>query len=311
MNLIAQLAVSVLLAAAAQAQPAESNDPAANKELKEQLAAIITKQNAVIDEHNAIIRAIKKREELVKLDEAIAAVQKELAAAEADNADLTAARDAEQQVRDAVKLAIEEKLREHPEGGKLLEQVTSLNAKRIEQQWQVQLARFQLEHPLSPVSRALAGDEALAKFKRMIKESQSQEETAVAEAAYDALLAKKIAETEEGQRLQAMIEDASAAALRLQESAVAIEQRLLPIRRAIEKEEAGRIAEARKDVESALNSDRIKELRQQVNDSIAAYNARVKELIAANEDATRLRKEYDELGAQIKKLKDKLLAEQQ
>lgn len=297
------LLVLTFMPAFTQALENESNDDAPPaQDAQKQIDELIAQQNKLADQYNAILREIRKNEQLVALDKAIAAGRAKLAAAEADNSELTAARDAEQQVREEVKKAVQQKLKEDSDGAKLLARVDEMQAKRAEQQWQAALAQFQLDSPLSPVNRALADDEELAAVKARLDAATIEERTE-AKAEYDALRAAKLAELDEGQRLLAVIEDSTDAAERLSESIVAVEQRLIPIRKEIEQIESKRIAAAREKIAAALNSDAIVTLRKQLNEQITQYNTRIKELTADSAEATRLKAEYDAVRAKVAELR--------
>jgi len=295
------LLLSPMLAAAI---PATAQAPAEGRanEVQKQIEQLVEQQNKLADQYNAILRKLKQDETLVALDEAIAAAKAKLAKAEADNAALAAARAAEKDARKAVEQAVEEKLKAHPEAGRLLDDIAQLQTKRAEHLWQIELAKFQLEHPLSPVNRALASDKELSAAKAKL-DAATISERSDAKAAYDELRKQKLEELAEAQRLQAIIEDSTAAAARARQSLIAVEERLAPIRKQIERVESKRIEEARAKVADALNSEKIVELRQDVNDRVTEYNTRIEKLIAENEEAVRLKAEYDRVRAKIKALR--------
>ena len=272
-------------------------------DVQKQIEQLLEQQNSLADRYNTLLREIKKNDQLSALNKTIAGARAKLAQAEANNDSLTTARQNEQDVREAVKLAIEKKLREHGEGGQLLERITELKSRRADHQWQIVLAEFQLNHELSPVNRALAGDEELTAAKAKLDAAGIEDRTE-AKSAYDQLRARQLDDIVEAQRLLAVIEDSTAAAQRMLESIVAVEERLAPIRKQIERVENKRIAEARSQVADALNNDAIVELRQEVNDVVTEYNELIKKLVAENEEAVRLKAEYDEVRAKITELRN-------
>ena len=281
---------------------AQTDETPESDETQTQIDALIEQQNKLADDYNAILREIKKSEELVALDKAVGEARARLAKAEADNEELATARLAEQDARDAVAKAVEQKLKEHGEGAQLLARLEELQAKRTDSLWQVELAKFQMNHALSPVNRALAVDEELTAAKAKL-DTASIDERTEAKAAYDELRAAKLDEIVEAQRLLAIIEDAGDAAQRMQESMVAVEERLAPIRKQIERIESKRVDAARDKVAEALNSEAIVALRKEVNDAVTQYNQLITKLVAENEKATALKAEYDEVRAKIKELR--------
>jgi predicted nucleic acid-binding Zn-ribbon protein len=84
---------------------------------------------------------------------------------------------------------------------------------------------------------------------------------------------------------------------------VAVEERLMPIRKQIERVESKRIEAARDKVAEALNSEAIVALRKEVNDCVTEYNALITKLVAENEEAVRSKAEYEEVKAKIKALR--------
>ena len=294
------LSLGCFLVAPSIAFAQESEDTADDNQ--EQIELLVEQQNKLADEYNAILRKIKEDERLTELNKTIAAARAELAKAEAGNQALSAARRKEQDVRDAVRLAVEEKLKEHAEGGQLLARIEELKLKRADHLWQIELAQFQLNHALSPVNRALAGDKELATAKALL-DAAGIEDRSDAKAAYDELREKKLEDIVEAQRLFAVIEDSAAAAQRLLESTVAVEERLTPIRKQIERIESKRIEAARAEVAAALNTDDIVELRKAVNEAVTQYNELITKLVAEDEEAVRLKAEYDKVRAEIKDLR--------
>ena len=279
----------------------EESEPSGS-DVEKQVASLIEKQNELADRYNTILRKLKQHDDLVAIDKTITDAKKRLAQAEADNDALTDARVAEQAAREAVKTAVEEKLAEHPEGRQLLEQLEQLHQKRADSLWEIELAEFQLTHPLSPVNRALADDPDLSAAKAKL-DVANIEDRSDAKAVYDALRADKLDDLVEAQRHLAAIEDGTSASQRLQESIVAVEERLSPIRKQIERVESKRVEDAREKVAAALNSDAIVALRKEVNDAVTQYNERITKLVAENEEAVRLKEEYDGVVAKIKELR--------
>ena len=267
-----------------------------------QIEVLIEQQNKLADDYNKILREIKQNEELVALNTSIAAAKARLSKAEAENKDLAIARQGEQEAREAVAEAVEQKLKEHGEGAQLLRRLEYLNDKRAEMRWQVAHAQFQMNHALSPINRTLAADAELAAAKAKM-DAAGIDERSEAKAAYDLLRSEKLDEIVEAQRLLATIDDAGDAAQRAQESIVAVEERLAPIRKQIERIESKRIEAARDKVAEALNSEAIVSLRKEVNSAVTQYNELITKLVAGNEDAVRLKAEYDEVRAKIKELK--------
>ena len=291
-----------LVACLAAAQ--EAGEGAEAENLQKQIDLLTQQQNQLADEYNKILREIKLNDDLVELNRAIADAKARLAKAEAENDALAEARQGELDARDAVAKAVEQKLQEHPEGAQLLERLGELKAKRAEHLWQTALAEFQMTNPLSPVSRALAADAELVAAKLKM-ETASVDERSDAKEAYDALRSDKLQDIVDAQRLMAIIEDSSDAAQRMRESIVAVEERLAPIRKEIERVESKRIESAREKIAEALNSEGIVALRMEVNESVAKFNALITRLVAENEEATRLKAQYDEVRAKIKELRSK------
>lgn len=302
---ISAILLCVLLAGRAIPQETEpAADAVEGKSVEEQIAALIEKQNALADQYNAIVRRIKQNEELQALDKDIAAAEKQLAEAEAADEDLLAARRAEEKAASEAKKAVEEMIAEHPEGGKLQAQLETLREQRDELRWQVELARFQIDHPLSPVGRALKGDADLAELKRRAN-AAPRSERAEAMATLLKRRHEKAAELPQGRELVTQVEQATAALEKLQQTIVAVEQRLSPIREKIEADQQGALEKARQAVADARQSGRLKELADARTKAIKEYNAKVKQLIAADPDAAGLRAEYEALGRQVRQLRQK------
>jgi hypothetical protein len=289
-SLIALLALAAL---AQEAPPAEA---------EKDLAALIEEQNALADQYNAIIRQIKESEEIAKLDETITLAEKSLSDAEAADEAVIAARRQLTAAQADVQAAVEAKLADHAEAGGLQQKIAKAHGEMVEHQWQIALAQFALDHPLSPVGRALASDKEL-KDAKLLMEKAAAEDKAAAKTALEELRRAKIAALQPGKELLATIDEATAAADRLQQSIVALEERLLPIRREIEAAEKQALADAQAAVETALAAEPLKKLRLARNDAIKAYNAAVNKAIAADPQAGELRKQYEAIAAKVKELR--------
>lgn len=283
------------------AEPAETTPPEKTAAEKE-LAALVAKQNAAADEYNAILQGIKKQEDVAAIEKELAEIKTALAKAEAGDPDLADARGAQRAAIKARLALIELKISEHPEGGKAQSQLKKLKAEQLALQWEAALAQFQLDSPLSPVSRMLAADEELAELQAKAKAAPS-EERADALAAHQKRRLEKIAEIEEGKQLLAAAEEANASADKLSQTIVLVEERLAPIRKAIEESTSADVSEANAAVNSALGKGSLKELRERQAATIEKYNARVNELIAADANAGRLKSEHEALGKKIRELK--------
>jgi chromosome segregation ATPase len=287
-------------------QPADDDPPASAEKpadpAKAEIAALIAQQNALADEYNAILRGIKQQEDVAALEQELAEIKQALAKAEAGDPDLAEARGAQRAAIKARQKLIEQKISEHPEGGKALAQLKRLQAEKAAFQWDAALAQFQLDSPLSPINRALAGDDELAELQASIKAAATEDRLA-AQAAYQKRRKEKIAALEEGQTLLAELEEATASADKLLQTIVLVEERLAPIRKQIEESTSADVAEAQAAVNSALEKGSIKELRERQTATIEKYNARVKELIAADPKADTLKAEYEALGKQIRDMK--------
>ena len=289
----------------AESTPAVEPDEATPPEKTEgtnELAAMIAKQNAVADEYNAILQGIKKQEDVAAIEKELAEIKTALTKAEAGDPDLAEARGAQRAAIKARQALIEQKIGEHPEGGKAQSQLKKLRAEQATLEWEAAVAQFQLDSPLSPVSRALAGDDELAELQAKAKAAPA-EERVEALAAFQKRRLEKIAELEAGKLLLAEVEEASAAADRLSQTIVLVEERLAPIRKTIEESTSADVAEAQAAVNSALGKGSLKELRERQAATIEKYNARVNELIAADANAGKLKSEHESLGKKIRELK--------
>lgn len=296
------LFVALILTTAAIGQEADEAENAFDQAVQGQIEKLVQQQNDLADRYNAVLAKLKKDEGLAALDKAISETKARLAKAESNNEALVAARVKEQEVRAEVKQAIDRKLREHGEGGQLLKRLEDLQAKRADHLWQVELAKFQMSHPASPINRALAASDELAAAKNKLDTARI-EERGQAQADYDQLREELLSEIPDAQRLIAVIEDSTAAAGRMLASKVAIEDRLSPIRKQIERVENQRIEQARKEVAAALNNEEIVALREELNEKIVEYNTKIKSLTAESEEATGLKAQYDEVRAKIQALR--------
>ncbi len=239
---------------------------------------------------------------MAALEKELAEIKQALAKAEAGDPDLSQARGAQRAAIKARQALIEQKIGANPDGAKALAQLKKLRAEQAALQWDAALAQFQLDSPLSPLNRALAGDDELAELQAKVKAAVA-EDRAEAQAAYQKRRQEKIAEIEAGKALLAEVEEASASADKLSQTIVHVEERLAPIRKEVEESTGADVAEAQAAVASALGKGSLKELRQRQAATIEKYNTRVKELIAADESALKFKAEHEALGKQIRALK--------
>jgi hypothetical protein len=269
-----------------------------------ELSGLIEQQNALADQYNAIIRTIKEREAIVALDDAITAANTALKKAEDADEGVAAARKNRAVVQVDAAAAVDKALADHAEAGEIREKIATIRDQMLDGQWQIALARFSLEHALSPVGRALASDQELADAKRAINAASGQDKAA-ARTAFEKLRGEKIATLEAGQALLAQIDEATAAGDRLQQSLVALEERLSPIRKEIEASQQQAIDEAQSALETALAAEPLKKLRLARNDAVMAYNKAVNEAVAADPQAGDLKKQYEAIAAKVKELRPK------
>lgn len=278
--------------------PAADDKPAANVDL----AANIAQQNAVADQYNMILRGIKSLADVAALEAEMTSAQKAVTESEAGDPELTEARGAQRAAAIALRSLVEQKLAVHPEGAKALSQLKTLRDERAALLWDAALAQFRIDSPLSPIDRALADDAELAGLQAKVQSASPTDRPAV-QAALQARRQKKIAAREDGKSLLTEIEAARGAADKLAQTIVGVEERLAPLRKQIESDESAGLVEAQAAVNRALDKESLKQLRATHAAAIEKYNARVKELVAADPDAGRLKVEYEKLGQQVRDLR--------
>lgn len=269
---------------------------------KDQLAALIARQNTVADQYNAILRGIKQQPDLVTLEAEVTAAQQAVAAAEANDQELREARAAQQAAVKSLRVVVEQKLAEHPAGGKALAQRKTLRDEQAGHQWAEALAQFQLDSPLSPLNRALADDRELVELQAKLVAAVPAER-ATLQATLQQRRREKVAEREDGKMLLAMIEIARNAAAKLTPAIASEDERLATLRRELEAVESAGMAKTQAAVDRALGKERLQQLRAAHGAAIDKYNVLVKEKLAADPQADRLKGEYDQLAQQVRELR--------
>jgi hypothetical protein len=302
---LAAAALSILtMAWLGAATLAQDGDPPLDAEallLKQQISEAIQKQNAAVDAYNAALARVKTSAELTRLDQAADAALKVYNEAKTKTADKVGP-EAERLAAARLRILVEGKLAAHADAKEGVARMRQIQKEQAAHEWQIVLARLQLDHPLSPINRALADDGELSALAVRV-ESASRSELDAAQAALDKAREEKLANSKESQQLHKDIDQADMAIEKLNREAAAIEVRLAPLRRAIEAAETARLQAEQPAASDVADEAKLDELHRVYEDAVEAYNTRAKEFIATDADAARWRKEYDDWAAKVNELR--------
>jgi len=305
-------AAAAVLAGEAAPAPAPAPDAEALKkqvaELKEKAKGIQTK----IDEAAAKIKAAP---DLVKLAEATTKAAKAFDDARKADKDFVAANQASVEAAMAVEKLIDEKLTASDQAKPLAAELAGAAKKRADLDYDEALAKLELTHESSPINFALDRDPDLVKVKKAISEAPDKDARAKAFKAYeDARKAKRDA-TPEAQKALARIETDKKERDELRKAESAARAKLVDLRHTIAKGDAPDLKAARdrmaatfKAVADASNGEALKAIRTARDEALAAYDAKRKELAAADPNLAALRKERDALRQEMDQLAEKIRA---
>lgn len=226
-----------------------------------------------------------------------------------------AARAQEQAAREALREQIDGKLAANPEAAAAQKDLAGLEAKRGALMWQKALAQFTLNHPQSPVSRAVADDPELEALKKASRRGKSHGKRAGWDA-YKKALRIKVEALPEGKQLYAQMTEAEVELAKLNNAAEALHQTVGAARKALEKSEDEGIAAARQTLSDArlalkaatAGSEALVEERGAVDRARELYKQQIEAALAEDPEAAPvltdlklLRKRRAELEAQIQK----------
>lgn len=277
--------------------PSRADEPA---DIDAQIEVLRAEREKVTEAYNTAIRDLRQSEELRQLDTAIDEAERAFREAQRSNTALDEARAAEAEAQAEFRRVVAERLAEHVEAKALMDEIAVLRDQINDHTYQVALARFQLDHEFSPVNRALGADPELIGLRERA-ETAAEADRAALVRELTQLREQKRAELDIAKPLLATVDESGAEVDRLVRVLRPLETKLTGIRSVIEKEEQGRLTDAREAVTQAMDAERLNELRAAHTAAVEAYNQRVDEMLA-DPELTALKARHEELGNQIRDL---------
>jgi len=304
--------VGVALAGEAAPAPAPAPDAEA---LTKQVAELKEKAKGVQAKLDEAAAKIKAAPDLLKLAEAEAKAAKAYGDAQKADKDVVAAAQASQEATAALDKAIQEKLAASDQAKPLLAELAGAAQKRAALDYDEALAKLELTHESSPINFALNTDPELLKLKKATAEAPDKEARAKALKAYDDARKAKRDATPDAQKALGRIEAAKTGREELKKAESSARTKLAEIRSTLTKSDdpdlkaaRDRIAATFKAREEASNSEALKAVRKARDEGMAAYDAKRKELLAADPNVAALKKERDALRQEIDQLGAKIRA---
>ena len=307
------------LAAAAPVVVVAPPEPAGESALAVAIArnrAQITAVRKDRDEAREKLYAARHRFEKV---EAVVALRR--AAAEASAAyekikdtdpDLKAAGEAEDALNKALDAMVQAKVKASGEGAALVQKAADLEEERAALSLVHAIATVKLTHRDSPVTRALDKDEKLAALHNVYRRAEQGPVRDEARAAYYAARKAALARMPEAQALTAEMDAAKKGMDAAYKAAyeAARELRKMQDRIKYNREDAEvaaaykKLTEARKAVEKASTAAGIQAARDARTETYKACSAKIKELMAADPEASALTAKYNRLDKELDDLED-------
>lgn len=195
---------------------------------------------------------------------------------------------------------VDAKLKASPEAAEPLKALAGTDEKRRDLQYQMAITQVKLTHYYSPVQRKLDQDLELAKMREEASRAENRQE---ALKAYREKRDAKLQELPEARPLIAEMETAKQELAELESARTEADQKLRRLRDTISRgkdEEvvaaSKKVEEARKAEREAWQSEELAGLKKAWDEARKAQDAKVNELLNANEDAVALQKEMAELS---------------
>ena len=293
--------------------PAEPSVAVAIVRNKAQLESARAEREKVREKLYAVRRKFERNAALAALRREAYEAEEAYERAKASDPEVAKARQAERVLDAALEALIEARIKADPAAAALRQKVVDLEEERASLSLVYAVAELKLTHHDSPVCRALSKDPELAELHRVYKESPTGPVRDKNRSAYYAARKAALTKLPEG---AALMEEMAAAkkgmaAAYKSYSAAEKELRLLVSRMKADRKDTA-IAEAyakrqaaykaRHDIYDA--SETINAARALRDKTRAAYSARLKELIAADTDASAVQAQYKALEKEIDELED-------
>lgn len=295
---------------AGEAAPAPAPDADA---LKKQMAELKEKAKGVQAKLDAAYTKIAAAPDMVKLAEAKAKAATAFEDARKADKDVTAATQAAGEATAALDKRVQDKLAASDQAKPLLADLAGAAQKKAGLEYDAAIAGLELNHASSPTNFALDHDPELAKARKAAFETADKEARAKALKAYDEARKAKRDAMPDAQKALARIEADKKALDELAKADSAARMKLGDLRGTIAKGDDADVKAARdrraatqKAMMDASNGEALKPLRKARDDAFVAYDAKQRDLRAADPDVAALKKERDALNAQMGELDKKL-----
>ena len=281
---------------------------------KKELEALGKKQGDLSRQLRAVRARIEKSDAVKELRQAVEQARKKYYDTGNSDPGVVAAKKAESEASAAERAVVEKKVSENQEAAGLREAARASMSKIPDLRFQQELARFKLANRYSPAQRKLDEDAELKQMRQEAYAKKERKERGEAIKAYNAKRDAKLATIPEAQTLQKEIDAAAAEIQKLEDEGRQAGQRILAIRREIERgKDPDRLAarkkvdEARKATRAAWETEEIKALRTAMNAASKALQTKVAELLKADEkgaalsaQAAEAKTKYDALRKQLR-----------
>lgn len=281
---------------------------------KKELEALGKRQGELSRQLRTVRARIEKSDAAKELRQAAEQARKKYYDTGNSDPGVVAAKKVEGEASAAERAVVEKKLAENQEAAGLRKTAQESVSKIPDLRFQQELARFKLTNRYSPAQRKLDEDAELEQMRQEAYAKKDRKERGEAIKAYNAKRTAKLATIPEAQALQKEIDAAAAEVKKLEDGRRQAEQRILAIRREIERGKdpdrlpaRKKVDEARKATRAAWETEGIKALRTAMNDANKALQAKVTELLKADEkgaalsaQAAEIKTKYDTLRKQLR-----------
>jgi len=300
--------------APAAAEPAEPSIDVALVRNRAQEAAARKERDEVRRKLYTVRYKIEKSEALTALREAASEASEAYEKTKATDPEYAAAKKAEQDADDVLDALVLAKIKASPDGAALIQKMNDLEQERASLSMVYAIAEVKLTHRDSPVNRALDKDKALAKLYKEYQGSLYGPIRDKNRSAYKAARKAALAGIPQAAALMEEMASAKKGMQAAQKARDEAQRELRKMQSEIERNredpdpelQAARKAEEDTDdaLDKAYNNQALQAVRDARDKTRSAYSAKLKELMAADPEASALQTRYNEIDKEIDRLED-------